>query len=89
MTFALIGFLSGILLGLRQDVLILMPAILGGWLLVVAVGFVAGEHTKSILIALVVVAAALQVGFIAGIVCQWVMGLLRSPGRRRLLTTSG
>ena len=73
MLLTILGFLCGVVLSVRFDVLILLPAILLGWVLVIigAVGAVGGGNGMSILLGMVTVAAALQGGYITGIVGQW------------------
>ena len=71
MLLTILGFLCGVVLSVRFDVLILLPAILLGWVLAVIIGAVGGGTGMSILLGMVTVAAALQGGYITGIVGQW------------------
>ena len=77
-------FLCGIVLSFRFDALILLPAMLLGWVLAVIGGLVDGGTGLSILIGMVLVACALQGGYIGGIVIQWVSGVMRALPKRRL-----
>jgi hypothetical protein len=73
MLLTILGFLCGILLGCRFDFLILIPAFLLGWLLVAISGMVGGLSWASLLIEIGLVTTALQVGYIGGILGQWMM----------------
>ncbi len=71
MLLIIIGFLCGIVLGGRFDFLILIPAILLGVILAALGGIATGASFSSIMLEVVLVTAALQVGYIGGIVAQW------------------
>lgn len=77
MLLTILGFLCGIVLSFRFDVLILLPAILLGWALATVGELVIGGSGMSVLIAAVLVTTALQVGYVAGIVAQWALRLNR------------
>ena len=70
------------MLGLRFDVLVLVPAILLGWILAVIGGFLAGGAGLSILLGMALVAGALQGGYIGGVLVLWVMGSTRALPKR-------
>ena len=73
MLLTILGLLCGMVLSVRFDVLILLPAILLGWLLAVAGGLIVGSTGMSIIFGMVMVAAALQGGYVLGIVGQWAL----------------
>ena len=70
MLLTILGLLCGAVLSLRFDVLILVPAILLGCALAVVGGLATGT---SIVLGVVLVASALQVGYILGVVGQWAL----------------
>jgi hypothetical protein len=69
----ILGFLCGILLGCRFDFLILIPACLLGWFLAGISGMIGGLSWTSLLVEIVLVTTALQVGYIGGILAQWMV----------------
>ena len=73
MLLTILGLLCGIVLSVRFDVLILLPAILLGWLLAVVGGLIVGSTGMSIVLGMVLVATALQGGYVLGIVGQWAL----------------
>jgi len=73
MLLTILGLLCGIVLSVRFDVLILLPAILLGWLLAVIGGLIVGGTGMSIVFGMVLVATALQGGYVLGIVGQWAL----------------
>ena len=73
MLLTILGLLCGVLLSVRFDFLILLPAILLGWLLAVVGGLASGGTVVSILLGMILVATALQGGYITGIVGQWAL----------------
>ena len=70
MLLTILGLLCGVVLSLRFDVLILVPAILLGCALAVVGGLATGA---SVVWGAVLVATALQVGYVSGIVGQWAL----------------
>lgn len=74
MLLIILGFLCAVLLSVRFDMFILLPATILGWALAVAGGILSGASFGSILIDMMLVAIALQVGYVGGIVGQWLMG---------------
>ena len=73
MLLTILGLLCGIVLSVRFDVLILLPAILLGWLLAAIGGLIVGSTGTSIVFEMVLVATALQGGYVLGIVGQWAL----------------
>ena len=73
MLLTILGLLCGIVLSVRFDFLILLPAILLGWLLAVIGGIASGGTGGSVLLAMLLVATALQGGYVLGIVGQWAL----------------
>jgi hypothetical protein len=63
-------FLIGAALGLRFKVLILLPAIGLATLATAAVGNAHGDRVATVMVAIVLVAAALQIGYLFGIVAR-------------------
>jgi hypothetical protein len=76
------GFLAATVLPFRFNVLILVPAFLVGWLLVLIVGLATMSSVSSIALNMLLVPFALQIGYLAGIVLKW--ALLASGLNRRL-----
>jgi hypothetical protein len=77
MLLTILAFLCGIVLSLRFDVLILLPATLLGWFLMAGSGLVGGSSGMSIVMWMLFVSTALQVGYVAGICGQWVLASMR------------
>ena len=71
MTLAIMGSLGAILLSLRFNVIILLPAILFGWMVALVNGVVTASSGTSIVLQMVLVAVALQLGFVAALVLKW------------------
>ena len=78
----ILGFLGATVLAFRFNVIILLPAILFGWMAVLVSGILTASSGASIALHMVLVAIALQVGYLAGIIFKW--ALLTS--RRRSLS---
>jgi hypothetical protein len=79
MALTIIGFLVGGALALRFNVLILIPAIGLALLGTAAVGIAQGDRIGSVLLAMVFVGSALQIGYLAGIVTRAVLASIRVP----------
>jgi hypothetical protein len=71
---AIINVLAGIALGLRYKVVILVPAVSLVVIFAVIVGIARGEHFWSIILAMVIVGTAVQVGYLVGIVIRATIG---------------
>ncbi len=65
---AIISALVGIALGLRFKVLVLVPAIALATILVLIIGLTRGDSFGSIVLAIVIIGIALQLGYLIGIV---------------------
>jgi hypothetical protein len=76
---AILAFLSAMGLALRFNVVILVPAMLVGWILTLVGGFITAGPGGSNALQLALVALSLQLGYLAGIVSQWT---LLAGGRR-------
>jgi hypothetical protein len=63
---AIISFLSGIALGLRYKVVILIPAIVLVILFAMMVGIARGDRFLSLMLAMAIPGAAIQLGYLAG-----------------------
>src|ERR1700686_1904028 len=76
-----ISILIGAALGLRFSVLILLPTIVLATLITAAIGIAHGDQIWSVALAMVLVATALQISYLAGTITRAaVVGLVR-PGR--------
>lgn len=64
---AIVGVLVGITLGLRFKVFVLVPAIGFAEIFTLMVGLARGERFGSIALAMVIVGAAIQLGYLVGI----------------------
>lgn len=71
---AIIGVLAGVVLGLRYKVLILVPAVAMAIVFAVIVGVASADHFWSIVLATVVAATSVQLGYLVGIVIRAVAG---------------
>jgi hypothetical protein len=63
---AALGVLTGVLLGLRFTILILVPAIIVVWVFTISIDIVGGMGFWWIALDLFVVSIALQVGYVVG-----------------------
>ena len=63
---ALSAFLAGIALGLRYKVVILIPAVALVMLFAMIVGIARGDRFLSVILAMAIPGAAIQVGYLAG-----------------------
>ena len=63
---AIISVLSGIALGLRYKVVILIPAIVLVILFAMMVGIARGDRFLSLMLAMAIPGAAIQLGYLAG-----------------------
>src|SRR5579862_7620115 len=68
---ATLGSLGATMLAFRFNVIILLPAILFGWVVALVNGVVTASPGASIALQMALVAVALQVGYVAGIVLKW------------------
>ena len=80
---AMISTLVGAVFGLRFKVLIMLPAIGCALPLILGIGLTRGDDAWSILLAMVLAATALQLGYLFGAVTRfftvWVRFSRRSP----------
>jgi hypothetical protein len=67
LSLAIIGTVAGIALGLRFKVLVLVPAIALAVIFALIVGIARGYSFWSIVLAIVIVGPAIQLGYLAGI----------------------
>ena len=63
---ALSAFLAGVALGLRYKVVILIPAIVLVMLFAMIVGIARGDRFLSLILAVAIPGAAIQIGYLAG-----------------------
>jgi len=82
----MLGFLGATVLAFRFNVLILLPSTLFGWLVVVVCGVATASSGMSIVSNLVLVAVALQFGYLFGFVFKW--GTLASRRRSFLVKSA-
>src|SRR5215831_136037 len=75
---AFIGVVVGIVLGLRYKVLILVPVIMFAILSAITLGVVRADRLWSILVMIVALVTAVQLGYLAGVVIRAGIGLFRS-----------
>jgi hypothetical protein len=69
-----LGFLgAATLVAFRFNVIILLPAILFGWMVALVNGVVTASSGGSIAFQMALVAVALQLGYMAGFVLKWAM----------------
>jgi len=71
---AVINVLAGIALGLRYRVVILVPAVSLVVTFAVIVGIARGDHLWSIILAMVIVGTAIQLGYLIGIAIRAAIG---------------
>jgi hypothetical protein len=66
MLLVVLGFLAGVLLGLRFAFLILVPAIMLAWILTICADFVRDLGFWWVLLDMLAVSVAVQLGYVAG-----------------------
>jgi hypothetical protein len=71
---AIISVLAGIALGLRFKVFVLVPAVTLAIMFAMIVGVARADHFWSIVLAMVILGTAVQVGYLAGIVIRVAVG---------------
>jgi hypothetical protein len=84
MMLVLIGILLGAVLGLRFKVLVLVPVICAALPVVVVAGIARGDGLWQLVLAMIVIATFLQLGYVLGIVVRFVMVAARAPNRGRV-----
>ena len=80
MTLTIMEFLGAAVLASRFNVIILPPAMLFGWMVVLVDGLVTASSGTAIALRMLQVAIALQSCYVAGIVLKW--AVLTSRNRR-------
>jgi hypothetical protein len=76
---AIIGIVVGIVLGLRYKILILVPAVLFAMIFAIIIGIGRADSFWSIVLTTVVLVAAVQLGYLAGIAIHAVIAAIRPP----------
>ncbi len=71
---AVVGVLAGIALGLRYKVLILVPAVALAVVFAMIVGIARADHIGSIVLTMVIVGTAVQLGYLVGIAIRAAVG---------------
>jgi hypothetical protein len=87
--FTIGSMLFGALLGMNFRALVLAPAILLATAVVTATGIAGGEGARTLFLTMVVVAASLQTGYIAGGILRSMVSAPRVGNRERSISTSG
>lgn len=82
-TFAIV-ILIGATLGFRFKVLILFPAIGLMTLAVASIGIARGDHSYEVILAIVLIVAVLQIGYLVGIVARTVATFSLAPATKRV-----
>jgi hypothetical protein len=89
---AIICGVAGVVLGLRYNVLVLVPGVAFAMLLAVIVGVAQAESFWSILLMTIVLAVAVQLGYLAGVVIYAAIEAFRTAmmkGRNPELSSLG
>jgi hypothetical protein len=71
---AIFGVLAGTALGLRYKVFVLVPAVTLAMIIAVTAGIAHGDHLGSIILAMAVLGAMVQFGYLTGIAIHAVVG---------------
>ena len=74
---AMTAVLIGAVLGQRFKVLILVPAIIIGLAVILAIGMAHHDNLWSTLLAMALITTALQIGYLGGIVIRFVIAAAR------------
>jgi len=74
-----IGVLAGIILGLRFNVLILVPALTVASLIAAVAGIANGDSFWLIVVAIVLLGTAIQIGYLFGIVLRPMLASICAP----------
>jgi len=75
----IISTLAGIALGLRHNVLIVLPGVFLAMLFAMMVGIARAEHFWSIILGMVILGIAIQFGYLVGIAIRAIAGSIRAP----------
>jgi len=75
---AIVG-VAGMTLGLRHNVLVLVPGVAVAMLFGMMIGIAHDEHFWSIILGMVILGTAVQIGYLAGIAIRAIAGSLRTP----------
>ncbi len=70
---AIIGALVGAVFGLRCKILVLVRAIVFALIVVIAAGLARGQDASSIMLASVLIATVLQLGYLTGVFMRFTM----------------
>jgi hypothetical protein len=81
--FAIVAAVAGAVLGLRYNVLVLVPAVMFAMLFAVIVGIARGDGLWFVTLMTALLAAAIQVGYVAGAALQVGVGSIRAALARR------
>jgi hypothetical protein len=71
---AIVGVFAGAALGLRYKVFVLVPAVTLAMIFAAMAGIAHGDHLGSIILAMAILGATVQLGYLTGIVMHAVAG---------------
>jgi len=83
MILTLMGALAGAVLGLRFKVLVLVPVICVALAIVLVNGIARSDGVWWLAFTMIMIATALQLGYVLGIVVRVVINAARAPNHRR------
>jgi len=75
---AIFGILAGVTLGLRHNVVVLVPGVAVAMLLAMMVGIAHDAHFWSIILGMAMLGTAVQIGYLAGIAIRAIAGSIRT-----------
>jgi hypothetical protein len=73
MPLTILSIFAGATLGLRLRVLILLPVIMGGWLMTILIGISIGTTTLSVIVSMALIATGLQLGYLVGSLLRFIL----------------
>jgi hypothetical protein len=86
---ALTTLMAGVVLGTRFRFLILLPATAIAVAAILAIGLPRGDDAKSMIVAMLVAAICLQIGYVAGLSARYTPVMMRAARMRRPLPHGG
>jgi hypothetical protein len=86
---ALITLMTGVVLGTRFRFLILLPATVLAVAAILAIGLPQGDAARSMIVAMLVAAICLQVGYVAGLSARYTPVMMRAARMGRALPRAG
>ena len=67
----ILAFLGTTMLAIRFNAIILLPAIIIGWIVALVNGVMAARSGTTIVFEMALVSVILQIGYVAGIILKW------------------